>query len=51
MLTRKLYLKLKSLYKNFVIVISQDRSPSKEDFISLEKQLNDTLETVLLFIS
>lgn len=48
---RKLHMRLKGLYKNFVMLISQDRNPKKEELLAIEKQLNDTLEGVMLFIS
>ena len=46
---RSLHARLKTVYKNFVIVISEKREPRKEDFACIEKQLNDTLESLMVF--
>lgn len=46
---RSLHARLKTVYKNFVIVISERREPRKEDFACIEKQLNDTLESLMVF--
>ena len=47
---RKLHSRIKSVYKNFVVMISSGKPPRKDEMTTLEKQLNDTLETIMLYL-
>ena len=50
MITRKIYERMKSLYKNFVVLISGESVEPKQMY-GLEKQINDVMELIGLYMN